>query len=78
MKFYKDSVTGLWYISDFIMPKGTLMMRIISENTVQLLYKDGKKAITQYPLNVSLFVNASDTAYANMAAFITATKEFFA
>lgn len=77
MKFYKDAATGLWYISDFIMPKGTLMLRIMSENTVQLLYKDGKKAITQYPLNVSSFVNASDAAYADMAAFLTATKEFF-
>lgn len=78
MKFYKDSVTGLWYISDFIMPKGTLMMRIMSENTVQLLHKDGTKAITQYPLNVSSFVNSTDVGYADMPAFLSATKEFFA
>lgn len=78
MKFYKDSVTGLWYISDFVMPKGTLMMRIMSANTVQLLYKDGAKAITQYPVNISSFVNASGVSYADITAFIAATKEFFA
>lgn len=77
MKFYKDEATGLWHISDFIMPEGTLMMRIMSENTIQLMYKDGTKAITQYPLSVSGFTDATDTPYADMDAFLTATKSFF-
>jgi len=77
MKFYKDATTGLWHISDFIMPEGTLMMRIMSQNTVQLMYKDGAKAITQFPINVSTFLDESETAYADMEAFLAATKAFF-
>lgn len=77
MKFYKDTTTGLWHVGDYILPAGSLLLKIASDTSVILMWPD-RTTLRQQPIEVSDITDESDEAYADMDAFITANKTFFA
>lgn len=76
-KFYKDTVSGLFYLDGNVIPKGNYNMFFYENDTVVSLIDFTDNKILLEPTEIINILKENDDAYTNKADLLAGVSDFF-
>lgn len=76
-KFYKDTVSGLFYLEDNVIPKGNYNMFFYDNDTVVSLIDFTDNKVLLEATEITNLLKENDSAYTNKADLLTGVADFF-
>ena len=75
--FYKDSITGLYYINGKYVPTGSCTLGIYQNNTVIDIKSINNELIVLEATRIVDLYKENDSAYTDLADLLTGVGDFF-